>query len=873
MAIDEVAALRQDAEALRAALLSQAFPDDETARELRDRVDRYGRDLISMAVEPITIGVVGAFSVGKSMLLGTLLGRPDLLPTEQRATTGNVTALYLQPGEPGERTQFDGDAKVSYMTREELGDCVRYMLRELGREVTKVFPNADVSPLADYDPVTQDWRRLESWCRTHLWADEFGNLEHRKIAVELAAVRDAHLSAPHLLGQGVTVRDKLIREALDLGEAHPVPSAFPERMVRPAVTQDSIARDGSDLRATFPLIKRVAYQVRVDPAVWPLTGLRDGNKIVLLDFPGLTARRSALRDEYLSRTELRDIHTIITVISADNPETDVPDRFYSMLERSDRDDIGRDHLELRDSILAVGNRFDLIVPPQPAPDGPVGIDDLRALSQQLNGLCTTAPDLVQRQDERVRLVSSIVAIGLSRQPGPAGQAGRAGLAADFQGEEGDKVAAAIAAALDRAGRWRAIAARMTGTDPADPWGQALAAFAADGGMSSLRELIEDHARTHGLQNKLNAMRRQHTRMLADLPRLGRLLRSDQPVVGVNAAARQLVGELFDDLHSHYGRVYEAVSSLRDPMNLRLPDGSVLVDSVCVAAVTEVMRWPEWQTILQRCDNGFVRKAAASPERADALLDDILGTGPVGEETTRTFLVRYRATLREAVRRGRLGLAEAVRSWIQDQNEQRGDLAERLAAAETQRLLEAGLPKVSAHHGGADLTRVLPLVADLSWLGGGIAEEVSGDFDDGAADASYPLYVERALPWHSRVPEPQDDVQQQLARHQFYMFRLQRQLATCVADTLVRLIAEDLGKVHKLLQDRLQRLGPAIPDSTDLRVMFPPEPAPGPGGAPDDPADLSGADLSGAGVPGAGVSGAGPPARSPVLDYIAERKGS
>src|SRR5512142_1925176 len=90
MAIDEVAGLRKDAEGLRQALVSQEFPDDEIVRALRDQIDQHAMDLITLAGEPITIGIVGAFSVGKSMLLGSLLGRPDLLPTEQRATTGNV---------------------------------------------------------------------------------------------------------------------------------------------------------------------------------------------------------------------------------------------------------------------------------------------------------------------------------------------------------------------------------------------------------------------------------------------------------------------------------------------------------------------------------------------------------------------------------------------------------------------------------------------------------------------------------------------------------------------------------------------------------------------------------------------------------------
>jgi hypothetical protein len=852
MAIDEVARLRKDAEDLRQALASQEFPDEDIVRALRDQIGQHAMDLISLASEPVTIGVVGAFSVGKSMLIGTLLGRPDLLPTEQRATTGNVTALYLEPGEPGEPTQFDGDARVSYMSPQELTACVRYMLDELTRHVTKVTPNADVSALVDYDPVTQDWRRLEQWCRSQLWATEFGNPEQRKIAVELATIRDAHLSAGHLLGQRVTVTERLIRDVLDLGKGHPVPGAFPERNMTPAITEDSVARDSTHLRATFPLIKRVAYRVKVNPGIWSVAKLQGDNAIVLLDFPGLTARRSALRDEYLSRAELRDIHTIITVISATDPETDVPDRFYSMLERAGSDDIGRDHLELRESILVVGNRFDLIAPPAPNPAGPLGIADLRALSQHLNGLCTTAPDLVQHQEERIRLTSSTVAIGLSRQDA------NAGLPADFHGEEGDKVAAAIPASLERSAAWRAIAARMTATDPADPWGPTLTAFAADGGMASLRDLIETHAVTHGLSNKLSAMRRQHARMLAELPRLGRLAGPRDPSASADAAARELVSELFADIRKHYTQVYETLSQLRDPTTLKLADNSDVLAAVRRRAVTEVMRWQEWQTILSRSNGGYIFKPKASvPQQADGELDsflnEVLGTQPVGDETTQTFLPMYRDSLRAAVTSGREGLEKAVVNWIETQNDRAAELVRRMAEPKMRELLDGGLPRISTSHGGADVGRVLELITDLSWLRQGISAILAASFGDGEAERSYPLYIDRAMPWHSQVPEPGDDVQQQLARHQFYVFRLQRQLANGISDAVAGRLAKDLDQIHGRLQYSLQRLTRGIPDSADLRAMF-----------PDDPPSQDGAD------PPRGNDG--PRADSPLLDYLSERMG-
>jgi len=838
--IAEIARLRKEAWDLLEVLGRESFPDDEDARDNRDKVVQLATDLVNAAKQPVTLGIVGEYSSGKSMLLSTLLGRPGLLPTEQRPTTGNVTALHLLPGNPGLGTGFEGDATVTYMSRYELAACVRYMLDEFARRIEENFPDADVSPVIDCDPVNKDWRGLETWCRTNLWGGEFRNPGHRQIVAELMAIRDAQLSAGDLLGQQVPVADKLIREALDLGDEEAVPAAFPERAFRPGVTRDSVARDGDDLKATFPLIKRVGYRVRVDPEVWPLDGLRDENEVVLLDFPGLTAGRSALRDEYLSRKELHDIHTITVIISADKPGTEVPFKFYAMMERHDRDGIGRDPRELRESILVVGNRFDLISPPRPPQEGALSIGDLRGLSQQLDGLCIKASDLVEHQDGKIRLASSVVAISQS------------GELDGFPGEEGEKVRAALARAPAVAGAWSELAARVMATDPNESWGAALAEFARDGGMAGVRAMIEAHARAHGIQNKLRAMSRIHDRMWAALRLLARSLRSSQPSGGVDVAAQQRIGELLEDFRSRHRLVAEAVSALGNPEDLRRPDGSLLVDSIRDEAVTGVMRWREWQLILQRCDRGYVVKHQASPsDDIDEEDIEIFGTGTRGDETTRTFLPAYRRELATAIQRGRQSLGESVQNWIQVQNEQLGDLADRFADPEVQRLLEQGLARISGDFGGADLIQVLKRLTDLSWLGDWIAKATSAPVPDDDIDAGYPLYVERALPWHSRVPEPDDDLEQRLARHQFYVLRLQRQLANGVADALGKRISRDLDDVRSSLERRLRRYWQSIPGAVDVRIMFPPE------AAAEDP--------------GGGPADGGPPGHSPLLDFIAERE--
>ena len=108
----EIERMREDAHDLLKALYAEHFPDDDVVRGLRARIEQSATEVIRAADDPVTLGIVGEFSVGKSLLLGTLLGRPDLLPVEDRATTGNVTALHLRPGKPGEATRFEGDPEI-----------------------------------------------------------------------------------------------------------------------------------------------------------------------------------------------------------------------------------------------------------------------------------------------------------------------------------------------------------------------------------------------------------------------------------------------------------------------------------------------------------------------------------------------------------------------------------------------------------------------------------------------------------------------------------------------------------------------------------------------------------------------------------------
>lgn len=138
-----------------AMLSEQNIPDTPEAYESRDRIQALAAELDARLNAPVTIGVVGEYSVGKSLLLGTLLGKPDLLPVEAGPSTGNITVLELSRGEPGSPTTADDNADVALLTEKQLAACVGAVLDDLVRVLDERHPQLGAGlALGGYNPVT-----------------------------------------------------------------------------------------------------------------------------------------------------------------------------------------------------------------------------------------------------------------------------------------------------------------------------------------------------------------------------------------------------------------------------------------------------------------------------------------------------------------------------------------------------------------------------------------------------------------------------------------------------------------------------------------------------------------------------------------------
>src|SRR3984957_1131836 len=822
----EIERMRNDSHDLLQALHAEQFADEDAVRAVRSQLEQGATEVIRAASDPVTLGIVGEFSVGKSLLLGTLLGRPDLLPVEDRATTGNITALHLLPGNPGEQTRFDGDPEVHYLTAEELAKCVRTIMDHLVRHYTAVL-HRDLPDLDDYDPVTQDWDRLVAVCR-RLWPETSGNPIILDTARELLRIRAAHLSGPGLLGEVVTVPDALVRlAAIELGTDDGGHARYPDYPVR-QITKSAVQSDERALRTSFPLIRRVSYKVKVDAGLWPLDSLRGSkDEVVLLDFPGLTASRSARRDEYLSSNELRDVHTIVTVFSMQKPDTKTPLEFRSMLQQH-----GRDQAELDQSILAVGNRFDAIEDPAPVASGQPAVANLLDHASLVGRFADTARRLVGRQegtdgrDAQIAIVSAVA--GISRY----------GFPVHFPATEQERLDAALRGAPGSMSGWGDVAQRLAAPAPGNRWVQVLTDYGKDGGIAALRALIQEHAARDGLLNKYKVVERADRRLRQLLPQLERMLAPERTAVGEAEHAKQLLAPVFDEYRRLRAAIDTAALEFADPTRLTLPDGTPLIASIRDRAVTDVFAWRYWQQFLHRARRGYVDKTVRNQRSRYIKTDG-------NDETTRTFFEDYRDTMARTEKWGHDQFAEAVRGWAERHNAKADDLRDRLADEDVRHYFEIGLAMLEANS-NEEYRAALEDLADLRALlrigddgePGIFAEarelaDAQGAHTAGpiGVTASYPLFIgpdgggAAAMPWHPDVLEPAGESGQRLVRHQVYVFRLRRQLAMGLADTVTSQLSQEIDKVYRVLRQALDDIAKVIPGSLELGQMFPADPPP------------------------------------------------
>ncbi|MFJ8112678.1 hypothetical protein [Streptomyces sp. NPDC096132] len=835
-----LAELREFTTATLTMLSRLDMPDVPEAHASRDRAQALASELEARLAAPVTIGVVGEYSVGKSLLLGTLLGKPDLLPVEAGPSTGNITVLELTRGEPGRPTEKSDSAEVTFLTEHRLAECVGAMLEELVRALDERHPQLGAGlALGGYNPVTdpRGWAPFETWY-PRLWPSPDGPVAHaaigavyRDAVTELCRIRDAALSQRDLLGKPVGVKTGVMDEALTLEAAQRTPDSPPKRLVRP-FDMAQLRHPGRDtareaMRRAFPLVETVTVKVTVSPEHWDLAGLiSDDTPVRLLDFPGINAAGSAGRDTFLSRREMVSVHTILLVINAMRPESKGASAFWDMLTAD-----GRTPQALASAALVAANAFDLVGPPalRAVPDGPLPLRQLLAHSAEINGIHVYGNKFVQHRENGIVVVSSVAAIRAYQLPYTR-----------TSDETRERIRKTLAD-LDPPGtkRWEGIAGRLRRADEANPWTDRLRAYDSDGGIERLRRLVENHVQEHGLDQKLERALSSHRKLWRELGVLRSHLRrargTETPEEYRELAAR--MGEFRELL----GRILPMLYQLRSTVgHLDGPDDAPSAadlggrppqrEEVAASVRDDVFDWREWQELLGRAerDGHHLVPRSRPPSSTGIKLLPMPGQSATATEdsasaedsadATSAFLERFRGLVDRRAAEGQEQLRVWLEGWAAHWQDEFGPLREWMADPESYKLLGDLFVRLRGSEGPAirqlqhlwtalNPDGVRPQIEELMIVPGPTPQEQENRF---------PMRAPHALPWHHRMPRLDDQRSEERERHPLLVVQLRQHTADAAARLVTEHLGQALGRIEKDLIGLYAQAAKFLPLESEIR---------------------------------------------------------
>jgi hypothetical protein len=427
---------------------------------------------------------------------------------------------------------------------------------------------------------------------------------------------------------------------------------------------------------------------------------------------------------------------------------------------------------------------------------------LIAASQELNGIEVTARDLTHGRRDRSALVSATAAIGHYNLS-----------FSDASAESRQHIEEAVAASRDRRKQWQPVVEHLAVVDPGDPLTRRLSAYVEDGGLDSLRQLIEAHVHDHGVRIKReqlidhdraarSAVRRLHA-ALVDIP-------ADQ--------ARTRLTEVVTQVQGALRHLQKQTDEIESPTAVDLPEGGKLLDAVHQSAVIEVFRWREWTSLVAavRDENRVMRSVPPSQRPKSkfsltAQFSYITETDGLVEQFGKSV-----DKLTEAWRGRMLDWAETWAAQVRDHPEVAQ--ARRTLLADDANDLFRGVLDVAYRQaaGGISADDVLSNLGALvrfDWIRDAMEDgliESQWCADD--ASARCPLLPGRALPWHHDVP---DDPDGRINRHQTQIFRLRRELALAVSDVVTARVSRLLYDCVAAVRVSLEDIAASVPEVGDL----------------------------------------------------------
>lgn len=769
----------------------------QTTRELRDK-----------AREPVRIAVAGHFSCGKSLLLGTLVGRPDLLAVGRTRATAVVTLLQIGQAEEG-ATESQAAWRIEFLSTADFEDLLGHLHGCLVEAAERTgAPQAAVAELRRL-PVAQDgwtWSgepgrmaELDAWCAAHAGADAANRLrrvgdEVRRLVAAWTRYRQ-YVGAPPL-----DVPPEAGRELSRHGD--PAGGA-------PVLPPDAL-----------PLVDRVVIDVRVPARIWDLSAMTDENRLWLIDLPGMNADEATERDLYLCRRELRRADTLLALLDARTGATAILDELIAMLdERAGPDDPGRSAAVLPSRVLAVINRFDEIDHSASAfadleRADPLDLDRVLASFDVLASL----DRLVRRTmpggiSGRVAVTSAVLGVAaLTRDRR---------VSVDPKAAAELNLAAAVAGAQRQAAQWRLVTERLRAAAPAGAMESALHSFTEDGGLDWLRTMIAAHVQRNGMVQRQDAVLRIARRLRGEVERARQLLaaggaEADPATRGRAEELRALTNRIAE----HFEGLREDIRGrLQDSAQIVLADGRTMLEAIRQEAAFLVFSWPEWVPLIDSAKDGRVH--VEEHHGVPSYLDDLDDEDEDDDEHAEAEVAAPRTTaeLRGPYERTAAELDsfigemtdQVIDRWVAAQHERmeadRAELARLVPLAEL-----ADLPDRNVRR----RYRYLHDMAGLRALDRAVEEGRKAPAADPVVQ-DFPLRANSSLPWD---PDRPASAEEETDRHFVRLLRIRRELVEALVRRARQQVESHQARLVLEIRNYVsgwQRRYP-VPTSSDADVL-------------------------------------------------------
>ncbi|MBD2494692.1 proteasome protein [Nostoc sp. FACHB-280] len=778
---------------------------DECLARLRETAEKT----IELATSPVKIGVMGEFSSGKTLLLGSLIGYADALPVNENPTTGNVTAIHLVAQDEFATTQV-GNFTVEYLSHEGVKECLRFMLAEASRR----------SAAAGLVPVQlaqlNSGKEILAWCE-QAW-NQSNNLELRYLLRELVLFVRAYASyGEAMCGGRYQIDHATAQEGLQLPEQPMAIQTFrftdlpPAHIRLPSPPQKLASKL---LQNSFPLIRRVDIEVKISREIWDVT---DASEFILLDFPGLGAANSGARDTFLSLRELAEVQTILILLNGKSPGSDRAHKIFTMMQQQ------RPGQDLKDLILVGVGRFDQL--PLESEGGERELDQFiaeniantplseDAVLKKLRVLQTTidGASAFTTQKDRIVLLSPLLGLAELAKRSSSVKAGSPEFLSNLDYPNYLETSKRLQQ------KWTRLSERLLDSDARSQLGRQLGYFAQDGGIAKLRELIQNHVAMHGLKQLYEDTRRAAESLRQQQENLKNLIAEihEQGIPTLDSPTLIDLRNAIDSLDKTYRNFQKELG--KEPLKDRR--GTVVSEVVKDELTFKIVNWNQWTLLFNKANNGAIT-IAETKGAAGKLFERGNRTNNTLPTKSDDFYPTFEKTVQEVEIFARDRIRQAVVDLLNKLSNQVAEARDYLKSL----LSPAMEQEIEIGFGGeeADLFYKLLLGSDPNQWKEAILAELNSKDKEIAPELIFPLArqdekhnIGQIFDWS---PERNQN-SPRASHHQMLVLRLRDEITASASLHLVQYVSEVNQQVNSEIEGILDQIIPTLQNISKKEALL------------------------------------------------------